>query len=161
MLACHASMKIGGGVSFGQGNKYILVPDRLCQPRKDTLCQMYSVSPYLPQFQNLVQIKVHSPQKRCDMNGRFQIQGGKNWIFSKEMNANWFFWDSHWLEIWPNHLCPSIGPNGGSMVMDPVHSLVDCNVQCAQRKLAKLSHSHICTRTKTFLLMPSQSHVLI
>jgi hypothetical protein len=25
--------------------------------------------------------------------------------------------DSHWLEIWKNHLCPSIGPNGGSVAM--------------------------------------------
>jgi hypothetical protein len=28
------------------------------------------------------------------------------------------FWDSHWLEIWPNHFCPSMGPNGGSVAMD-------------------------------------------
>jgi hypothetical protein len=46
------------------------------------------------------------------------MQGGKNWIFPKEMNANRFFWDSHWLEIWSNHFCPSIGPNGGSVAMD-------------------------------------------
>ena len=26
------------------------------------------------------------------MNGRFQIQGDKNWILPKEMNANRFFW---------------------------------------------------------------------
>jgi hypothetical protein len=29
-----------------------------------------------------------------DMNGRFQMQGGKNWFLPKEMNANRFFWDS-------------------------------------------------------------------
>jgi hypothetical protein len=23
------------------------------------------------------------------------MQGSKNWILPKEMNANWFFWDSH------------------------------------------------------------------
>jgi hypothetical protein len=40
------------------------------------------------------------------MNGRFQMQGGKNWILPKEINANRFFWDSHWLEIWSNHFCP-------------------------------------------------------
>ncbi len=51
------------------------------------------------------------------MNGRFQMQGSKNWIFPKEMNANRFFWDSHWLEIWSNHFCPSMGPNGGSVAM--------------------------------------------
>jgi hypothetical protein len=46
------------------------------------------------------------------------MQGGKNWIFPKEKNANRFFGDSHWLEIWSNHLCPSMGPNGGSVAMD-------------------------------------------
>jgi hypothetical protein len=53
-----------------------------------------------------------------DMNGRFQMQGGKNWILSKYINANWFFWDSHWLEIWSNHFCPSMGLNGGSVATD-------------------------------------------
>jgi hypothetical protein len=57
-------------------------------------------------------------QRRYDMNGKFQMQGGKNWILPKEMNANRFFWDSHWLEIWSNHFCPSMGPNGGSVAMD-------------------------------------------
>jgi hypothetical protein len=52
------------------------------------------------------------------MNGQFQMQGGKNWILPIEMNANRFFWDTHWLEIWSNNLCPSIGPNGGSVAMD-------------------------------------------
>ncbi len=33
------------------------------------------------------------------MNARFQMQGGKNWILPKEMNANRFFWDSHWPEM--------------------------------------------------------------
>ncbi len=51
------------------------------------------------------------------MNGRFQMQGGKNRFLQKEMNANRFFWDSHWLEIWSNHLCPSMGPNGGSVAL--------------------------------------------
>ncbi len=53
-----------------------------------------------------------------DMNGRFQMQGGKNWFLPKEMNANRFFRDSHWLEIWSNHFYPSMGPNGGSVAMD-------------------------------------------
>ncbi len=53
-----------------------------------------------------------------DMNGRFQMQGGKNWFLPKEMNANRFFCDSHWLEIWSNHFYPSMGPNGGSVAMD-------------------------------------------
>jgi hypothetical protein len=61
------------------------------------------------------------------MNGRF-MQGGKNWISPKEINANRFFWHSHWLEIWSNHLCPSMGPNGGSVAMDSgVRSLFKMN----------------------------------
>jgi len=32
-------------------------------------------------------------QPEYDMNGRFQIQGGKNWILPKEINANRFFWE--------------------------------------------------------------------
>jgi hypothetical protein len=54
------------------------------------------------------------------MNGRFQMQGGKNWILPKYINANRFFWDSHWLEIWSNHFCPSMGRNGGSVATDSV-----------------------------------------
>ncbi len=46
------------------------------------------------------------------------MQGGKNCFLPKEMNANRFFWDSHWLEIWSNHFYPSMGPNGGSVAMD-------------------------------------------
>jgi hypothetical protein len=45
------------------------------------------------------------------------MQGGKNWILPKEINAKRFFWDSHWLEIWKNQLCHSMGPNGGSVAM--------------------------------------------
>jgi hypothetical protein len=52
------------------------------------------------------------------MNGRFKIQVGKNWILPKEINAIWFFRVSHWLEFWEYHLCPSMGPNGGSVAMD-------------------------------------------
>jgi hypothetical protein len=52
------------------------------------------------------------------MNGIFQMRGGKNWILPKEMNANRFFWDSHWLEIWSNHLFLSMGPNGRIVAMD-------------------------------------------
>ncbi len=57
------------------------------------------------------------PEAVRHMNGRFQMQGGKNWILPKEMNANRFFWDSHWLEIWSNHLFPSVGPNGRIVAM--------------------------------------------
>jgi hypothetical protein len=48
------------------------------------------------------------------------MQGGKNSIFPKEINANRIFWDSHWLEIWSNYLSPSMGQNGGSVAMGPV-----------------------------------------
>ncbi len=54
-----------------------------------------------------------------DMTGRYQMQGNKKLDFAKEITAIRFFWDSHWLEIWKNHLCPSLGPNGGSVaIMD-------------------------------------------
>ncbi len=52
------------------------------------------------------------------MTGRSQMQVGKNWILPKEINANRFFWHSHWLAILKNHLCPSMGPNRGSVAMD-------------------------------------------
>jgi hypothetical protein len=51
------------------------------------------------------------------MNSWSQMVGGLNRLLPKEINANRFFWDSHWLEIWSNHFCPSMGPNGGSVAM--------------------------------------------
>jgi hypothetical protein len=60
-------------------------------------------------------------QRRYDMKGRSQMQGGKNWILPKEINANLFFCDPYWLEIWKNHLFPSMGPNGGSVAMDSAY----------------------------------------
>jgi hypothetical protein len=62
----------------------------------------------------------HDFPEAVDMNRRFQMQGGKNWFLPKEMNANRFFWDSHWLEIWSNHFYPSMGTNGGSVAVDSV-----------------------------------------
>ncbi len=56
------------------------------------------------------------------------MQGGKNWILPKEINANRFFWDSHRLEIWLNHLLPSMGPNGGSVAMDSVLNISLCRM---------------------------------
>ncbi len=49
--------------------------------------------------------------------GDLKCREVKNLIFPIEINANRFFWDSHWLKIWKNHLCPSMGPNGGSMAI--------------------------------------------
>ncbi len=46
------------------------------------------------------------------------MQGGKNWFLPKQIYANRFYQDSHWPEIWSNHFCPSIGPNGGSVATD-------------------------------------------
>ncbi len=63
------------------------------------------------------------PPRRYDMNGRSQMQGGKNWILPREINANRFFLDSHWLEIWKNHLCPCMGPYGGSVAMDSAETI--------------------------------------
>ncbi len=40
---------------------------------------------------------------------KYEIQGGKNWILSKEINANRFFWDSHWLKIWKKTLLSLCG----------------------------------------------------
>jgi hypothetical protein len=78
------------------------------------------------------------------MNGRFQMQGGKNWFLPKEMNANRFFWDSHWLEIWSNHFYPSMGPNGGSVAMDSVQ----CYYICASARVKQL----ICKKNVSFYI---------
>jgi hypothetical protein len=52
------------------------------------------------------------------MNGRSEMQGGKHWILPEEVNANRFFCDSHWLEIWKNHFCSSTGPNRGNVALE-------------------------------------------
>jgi hypothetical protein len=80
-------------------------------------------------------------QRRYDMNGRFQMQGGKNWILPKEMNANRFFWDSHWLEIWSNHLFPSKGPNGGSVAMDSVLVVPPLYINVTNSPIHLVNHS--------------------
>ncbi len=46
------------------------------------------------------------------------MQEGNDWILPNEMNATRFCWDSHWLEIWFNHLFHSMVPNGVTMAMD-------------------------------------------
>jgi hypothetical protein len=61
------------------------------------------------------------------------MQGGKNWFLPKEMNANRFFWDSPWLEIWSNHFYPSMGPNGGSVAMDSAHFIKSCIRQAVRQ----------------------------
>jgi hypothetical protein len=55
------------------------------------------------------------------MNGRSQMQGGKNWILAKEINANRFFWDSRsWAENLEKPLTSLHGSNKGSVAMDSV-----------------------------------------
>jgi hypothetical protein len=56
------------------------------------------------------------------MNGRFQMQGGKNWILPKEIIANRSFWDAHgWKSGQTTYsYVPLMGPNGGSVAMDSV-----------------------------------------
>ncbi len=57
-------------------------------------------------------------QRRHNMNEDLKCREVKIGFCNFEINANWFFWDSYWLEIWKNHLCPSVGSNGGSVAMD-------------------------------------------
>jgi hypothetical protein len=80
------------------------------------------------------------------MNGRFQKQGGKNWFLPKEMNANRFFWDSHWLEIWSNHFYPSMGPNGGSVAMDSdkLERLKSLSTVKVIREIIKAENNGLC-----------------
>ncbi len=59
-----------------------------------------------------------SSLRRWTWTGDFKCREVKTGFFPKEMNANRFFWDSHWLEIWSNHFYPFMGPNGGSVAMD-------------------------------------------
>jgi hypothetical protein len=63
-----------------------------------------------------------------------QMQGGKNWIFPKRDEGEPVLLGlSDWLEIWSNHFCPSMGPNGGSVAIDSV-------LCCVQR--GNLFHCH-------------------
>jgi hypothetical protein len=54
-------------------------------------------------------------------------------------------WDSHWLEIWSNHFCPSMGPNGGSVAMDselfPARDSLVSDIPAGDRKIANLFYS--------------------
>jgi len=52
------------------------------------------------------------------MNGRFQMQGDKKLDFAERDEWKPFFWDYRWMEIWSNHLLPSMGPNEGIVAMD-------------------------------------------
>ncbi len=57
---------------------------------------------------------------RYVMNGRFQMQGGKNRIFPKRLMQTG---SSGSLIGWKSGqtFCPSLGPNGGSVAMDSDH----------------------------------------
>ncbi len=58
------------------------------------------------------------------MKGRYQLQGGKNWILPKEINANErdkcepVLLRLSMAGNLENHLCPSMGTNGGRVAMD-------------------------------------------
>jgi hypothetical protein len=88
------------------------------------------------------------------MNGRFQMQGGKNWILPKWINVNRFFLNSHWLEIWSNHFCPSMVPTGGSVAMDSAGTRQTDSKTLVwfgelERKLAKLSKTTFTYRSSS------------
>ncbi len=52
-----------------------------------------------------------------------EMQGGKNWKLDFSQRDECEPVDSHWLEIWSKHFCPSMGPNGGRVAMDSGKSL--------------------------------------
>jgi hypothetical protein len=62
-------------------------------------------------------------------------------------NANRFFWDSHWLKIWKNHSCPSMGPNDGRVAIDSAET----------RHFSKCSRAttDMATRFHTWFLLPT------
>jgi hypothetical protein len=72
---------------------------------------------------------------RGSTHGRSQMHGGKNWMFAKEINANRFFWDFHWLKIWKNIFFSSMGPNKGTVAMDS-----KCNWKIKHYRTAKLQN---------------------
>ncbi len=49
---------------------------------------------YIPLWDRM-EVHGYGIRGRYNMNGGFQMQGGKNWILPKEINANRFFWVSH------------------------------------------------------------------
>ncbi len=71
------------------------------------------------------------------MNGRSQRQGCQNWILPKEINANRFFWDSRWLEIWKNHFCPTYGTEMGGAWGNGLKSLQNNELHFAARSTRK------------------------
>ena len=71
------------------------------------------------------------------------MQGGKNRILPKQINANRFFWDSHWLEIRSNHFCPSMGPNGGSVATDSVRNYTSLNPLTFLGKASEFSATYL------------------
>ncbi len=75
------------------------------------------------------------------MNSWTQMQGGQNWILPKEINANRFFWDSYWLEIWKNQLCPSFGPDGGSAASATENNRSPTLILTHQRNLSRQKES--------------------
>jgi hypothetical protein len=82
------------------------------------------------------------------------MQGGKNLILPKEMNANRFFWDAHWLEIWSNHFCLFMGQNGGSVAMDSARS--NSTPAPLLKVTTRLTKSWLCAAIPSNLLVSMQ-----
>ena len=59
------------------------------------------------------------------MNMRCQMQGGKNWILSKENKCKPLLLRLSLARNLENRLCPSMGPNGGSVVSASYYVLYD------------------------------------
>ncbi len=93
-------------VFVGPGTQLTL-PRKHCRKQSTTVVYLepeqffglnFSEYPFAPR--HLLQIAGRI-RRRYDM--RSQMQGGKNWILPKDINANRFFCDSHCQEIWKNH----------------------------------------------------------
>ncbi len=82
-------------VNFSKGLNFFSLAEFFCRPSRIILKRVGNNG-----------TDADNSPEAVDMNGRFQMQGGKNWFLPKEMNANRFFWDSHWLEIWSNTFIP-------------------------------------------------------
>jgi hypothetical protein len=76
------------------------------------------------------------------MNGRSQIWGGKNGIFAERDNCKPVLLRLSLAGNLEKHLCPSMGPNGGSVAMDSGLSRYTIPLSCTQSKPVPLAHKH-------------------
>jgi hypothetical protein len=80
---------------------------------------------------------------RHDMNGRSQIWGGKKGIFAERDKCKPVLLRRSLAGNLGNHLCPSKGPNGGSVAMDSGLSRPTIGLSCTQSKPGLLAHTQI------------------